>query len=478
MSALLAKLPPLEPAMGRVPPSDLDAEAAVLSACLLDAQAFDEVRDILKPIHLYADANRRILEAAYELQATHQPVDIVGVAGYLRDKGRLDQIGGTPYLAQLTDATPAVAHAGDHARRVLAKFRQRQMISACQLAAAEGYGDIGDNVQAWLDRVEGTVFACTEGTADVDPAEEVGDVVRVVVDEIAARGRGELPDSGVPALTPELTEMLGGYENGKLYMIAARPGMGKSAAILQEMLVTARAGEAAVLISAEMTKKELALRLLSLIAKIDGKRLKKGKINRDEWTRLVAAADELRSIPLALSFRAGATLHQIRGDVRRKLSEMRKKRNKPEMRLGKIGVDYLQILNGERQKGESREAEIANLTRGLMWMAMEFGCPLIAGAQLNRELERRPDKRPVLSDLRESGAIEQDSFGILFLYRDEYYNKDSTDKGLAEIIVAKNRGAGNGMLRVKFTAEYTRFDALAPDHAEFNEWDPADDYPQ
>jgi replicative DNA helicase len=479
------ELPPLQPAPGRVPPSDLEAEGAVLAAALLDAEALDVVREII-PVPkgtMYADANARILEAAYTLQDKGQPVDIVQVAGLLRDSGRLDQIGGTPYLAQLADATPSVANVADHAQRVREKARLRRMIAVCQVAAAEGYGDVGD-ATAWLGAVEKAVFESAQEGAAADAAELIGPVLERVSDAIWARrdGGGAL---GIPCITPQVTRAMMGYRRGKMHVIAARPGVGKTSYALGALVAAARAGYAAIFESAEMDKEELGLRLICEVARIDSRRLIMGELHVGDAARIVDACNELAKLPIALSFRPGATLAQIRGDIRRKLSDLRKKfpptpERPQELELGEVIVDYIQLLNGERQKGDTREVEVSTLSRGLAWIAGEFNCALLALSQLNRAVETRntKDKRPTLSDLRESGAIEQDAYTVTGLYRDEYYFKDSPDKGTAEAIYLKNREGAGGMTRLKFTAEYTRFDDLAPDDWAPADYDPGDDYPR
>jgi replicative DNA helicase len=193
---------------------------------------------------------------------------------------------------------------------------------------------------------------------------------------------------------------------------------------------------------------------------VDVRRIMAGSLNREEWARVVVAAAELKKIPLAISHRPGMRLGQLRADVRRKVRELRNKQG-GDLELGLIVVDYIQLLDGERQRGDSRESEVAGISRGLKWIAGEFGCPVLALSQLNRELEKRPDKRPQMSDLRESGAIEQDAYAILFLYRDEVYNKNSADVGTCEVIVAANRNGPPGKIRLSFAAEHVRFDTLS-----------------
>lgn len=465
----------LEPAAGRVPPSDLDAEAAVLSAAMLDAEARDIVRDILKPEHMYADANNRILAAIYELMDQGQPADVVTVAGLLRSNGRIDQIGGTPYLAQLADATPFVAHADHHAKIVRDKARQRQMISVCQASAAEGYGDI-PSVTTWLDRVEQSVFDAAENTQDGEHAESFDTLIPSALANVRERRSQGGSLAGLDTGWGGLNEILNGWIAGKLYVLAGRPGMGKSGLGLAACLNVAKSGQGAIFISAEMTRVELAMRAMALEGRVPIERVMAGTLNTEEHVRLTAAANELRKIPMAISERPGATLAQVRSDVRRKTAEMRGKHGK-DLKIGLVSVDYIQVMNGNRRNGDSRENEVSSISKGLMWLAGETKIPVLALSQLNRELEKRPDKRPQLSDLRESGSLEQDAYGVLFVYRDEYYNKDSQERGLAEIIVPKHRNGRTGKVMMKFTGEYVRFSSHDSRPQEIQELDNvADNY--
>lgn len=809
----------LEPAAGRVPPSDLDAEAAVLSASMLSAEARDIVRDILRPEHFYADANRRICEAIYDLSEQGQPADAVTVAAHLRASGRIDQIGGTAYLSVIVDATPFVAHAETHARIVRDKARQRRMIAVCQSNAAEGYGDVGP-VTEWLDRVEQDVFDAAESAQDGEHAEGFDTLIPSALANVRERRAQGGKLAGIDTGWSGLNEVLNGWISGKLYVLAGRPGMGKAqplaakvltpvgwrmmgdlavgdpiigadghvhrvtgvfeqgekevfrvtmsdggstvccddhlwqtrsrserranapgsakplrlvrsaltransggsnhsipfasaasfdsrgalpidpwllgvylgdgsisgsklrisnvepdvrrrvvealpagdavaetpedlsvkkaqrdngqslmllalenlglrgahswekfvpeqflfgsiserARLLQglcdtdgyvtdpggaaveycttspmlrehvaflvgslggrvtwqtkkgayskrgqsfecreyyrvqisfpdgkivpvssekhlakykpgarriterfiasvepegravcrcisvsapdklyvtdDFIVThnsglalaaclnvAKSGLGSIFISAEMTRVELAQRAMALEARVPIERVMSGMINTDEHVRLTAAANELRKLPMAISERPGATLAQIRSDIRRKTAEMRA-RHGADLKVGLISVDYIQVLNGQRRGADSRENEVSGLSKGLMWLAGETKIPVLALSQLNRELEKRPDKRPQLSDLRESGSLEQDAYGVLFVYRDEYYNKDSEEKGIAEVNVSKHRNGRTGKVLMKFTGEYVRFATLDTRAAEVQQFD-------
>lgn len=482
------ELPELRPSAGRVPPHDLDAEAAVLSACLLSTDAFDQVHDALQPGHFYSDANRKIFEAVTELQTSGRPVDVVSVATWLRDRERLQQVGGTPYLAQLTDATPAVAHVEAHARTVREKWRVRQLIATCQKFAAEGYGDCGD-VQEFIDKAEQAVFDIArvpESTAVRPVREAIHGAFDILV---AASKRGE-GITGIPTGFDRLDRKCAGLHKGDLYIVAGRPGMGKTSFVLNIAVNVAsprrvstagtlgadeeRPGWGVGFFSLEMPREQLASRLLSVEARVDVSRIRSGSIRHEDWNKLTDAAARVGRLPIWLDDTPALGLLDLRAKIRRLKAELgRPSGDRPDAQeLGLVVVDYLQLMQGRRDAA-SREQEISELSRGLKQLAKEMQVPVIALSQLNRSVETRTtkDKRPQLSDLRESGAIEQDADTILFIYRDEYYFPESPDRGVAEIIISKQRNGPTGTVKVRFSPEFTRFDNLATEDYEFDEYD-------
>ena len=454
---------------GRVPPNDLDAEAAVLSACLHDQEreVLDETRQILTPRHFYAHANATIFEAMLSLDAEGQPTDVVTVASWLRDRGRLTQIGGTPYLAQLSDATPAVAHVAAHARLVAGKARQRDVIAYAHKLVAEGYGNIEDP-RCWaLDAAQGLTDVAATGEDD-DPAETMEELMPRVFGQLSERAQAGGKFRGVETGWKALSEFLGGWERGKMHVIAARPGMGKTAMVMGACINVAKAGHPACMVSAEMDKDELVERALAVEANVSLTKIRAAKMNQAEWAAVTAASAKLKTLPIILKHRAGAKLFEVRSEFR-----------KATRRFGRLGlgvVDYLQVLDGERRDGDSRESEVSGLSRGLMWMASEFDMPLLAVSQLNRGVEARSNqnKRPSLGDLRESGAIEQDAYTVAFLYRDDYYNKESQWAGTVEVIVGKNRSGPTGMVRLRFLADSTSLVDLDNGQESLPDYDPND----
>ncbi len=492
MSAMEAGAGELAPSGGRVPPNELDAEAAVLSAVLLDTDAFDRVQETLSPEHFYADANRRIYEAILDLKSmSGQPADIVSVAAWLRDRNRLTQVGGTPYLAQLADATPAVAHVENHARMIREKWRLRQLIATCQRVTAEGYAGCED-VQGFIDSAEQAVFDIARVPAHSNMVSAKDAIHRAfdILTETARRGGGV---TGIESGFRELDRMCSGLHRGDLYIVAGRPGMGKTAFVLNLAVNVAspkgageheergdfeapaeRPGHGVLFCSLEMPKEQLAARLLASEARVDMAGIRAGRPQREDWPKLTEAAARVSRLPLWIDDTPALTLLDLRAKIRRLQAEIsRGDSHIAAQGLGLVAVDYLQLMQGRRDAG-SREQEISELSRGLKQLAKEMSVPVLALSQLNRAVETRTtkDKRPQLSDLRESGAIEQDADAIFFIYRDFYYFKESADKrNVAEIIVAKQRNGPTGSFETRYTDAYVRFDNLANEEYNFDEMD-------
>jgi replicative DNA helicase len=466
----------LEPPIvaGRVPPHDLDAEAAVLSAVLLSRAALDRVIDVLKPEHFYSDANGRIYEAAVALALAGTPIDIVSVASYLRDRERLGQVGGPSYLCQLADATPAVAHVGAHALIVYEKWRMRALIATCQRVAAEGYGDVGP-VQEWIDGAEHAIYELAR-TARQNAAEPLNHLLRAAFQQIAAAAERGERITGIPTGFERFDGITAGLHVGDLLIVAARPGMGKSSFVhnLAVNVASPRSygddgkvvpGIGVGVFSLEMPREQIAVRMVCSEGRVDVGKVRRGHLQPDDWRKLTEAARYLSSLPVWIDDTPALGILELRAKVRRLQAEYNRDATptSPERRVGVVIVDYLQLMKG-REGVTNREQEISELSRGLKQLAKELGVAVIALSQLNRAVETRSakDKRPQLSDLRESGAIEADADTIVFIYRDEYYNPETTNaKGIAELIVAKQRNGPVGKALTRFTASCTRFDNLA-----------------
>jgi replicative DNA helicase len=454
---------------------------------MLAQEAFDRVSEFLHPEHFYSGANQRVYEAVLALQNESRPVDVVTVASWLRDRGLLAQIGGTPYLAQLTDAIPTIAHVEAHGRVVKEKWRLRRVIATCQDFAAVGYGDCGD-VQGFIDQAEQAIFdlARQPDATSLVPLKTAIHGAFGILSEAAKRGGGI---TGLATGFPDLDKMTAGLHPGDLYIVAARPGMGKTAFVLNLAAQLAEPrrvalegsldpveqyGNGVVFFSLEMPREQLASRLLASDARVDVSKIRSGNIGKDDWINLTESASKLGHLPLWLDDTPAISLLEVRARVRRLQAEIgRRGSDGPKAnRLGLVVIDYLQLMTG-RVGVHSREQEISELSRGLKQLAKEMGLAVIALSQLNRSVETRTtkDKRPQLSDLRESGAIEQDADTIIFIYRDDYYNTDSTVPDTAELIVAKQRNGPTGKFLLRFNKACTRFENRAPDEYEFNDWD-------
>jgi replicative DNA helicase len=468
---------------GRVPPHDLGAEAAVLSAAMLDADALDEVLDILEPEHFYSTANELIFEAAKALAADWMPVDVTTVAGWLRSREQIQKIGGVRYLAQLVDATPAVAHVDAHARIVVEQWRLRELIRTCQKFAAEGYGDVGEP-QTFIDSAEQAIYdiARTEARSTTVMVAEAMTTAFTALREAAERG-GSI--TGMPTGFTDLDKKIAGLHRGDLLIIAARPGMGKTSLALNIAVNVAASklgddgketpGTGVAVFTLEMPKEQLATRMLCSEARVDLGKLRQGYLNQDDWAHLTSAARFIGAMPMWIDDQPALSLLELRAKVRRAKAEASRKGQLlglgDDTEVGLVVVDYLQLMRG-RKDAKSREQEISEISRGLKALAKEQNVPVIALSQLNRGVETRggKDKRPMLSDLRESGAIEQDADTVVFIFRPEYYDRETTDRGIAELIVSKQRNGPTGTVRTRFSAHCTRFDNLAP-----SEWSGYDD---
>lgn len=464
---------------GSVPPHDLAAERAVLSEILEDG--VDEVVDLLKPQHFFAAEHRPVFEAALDLAEDGIPVDVRTVCTWLRDRERLHAIGGEAFVQSLVYEAPYKGNIRVYAETVRSKWLVRQVIAQSQATAAAGYGPIED-ARSYVDAAEAAIYAIAH-------APESSTMQRIVVplqdafraiQQAAERG---LRTTGLPTGFTRYDEKTSGLHDGELTIIAARPGMGKTAfmmAIAVHMASPRRApvvdaggyahevdadGYGAVIFSLEMPREGLALRTACAEARVNGLKARKGELQPADWSRLTEAGQLFSSLPIWIDDTPGATLLEIRAKVRRLQAEYNREATDttPERRIGLVAIDYLQLMRHEG--ADSREQEVSELSRGLKNLAKELNVPVIALSQLNRSVETRTvkDKRPQLSDLRESGAIEQDADVVTFIYRDEYYNPEDTRyPGLAEIIIGKQRNGPTGKVLTRFDGPTTRFDNLAP----------------
>lgn len=474
---------PFAPQAGRVPPSDLDAEAAVLSACVLDPNCVDDVREILVPSDMYADANRRILDAIYSLQDAKKEVDIVAVAGVLRDNKRLDQVGGTPYLAQLADATPAVAHVVEHAMRVKDKAKIRVMIAACQKFAAEGYGDVGPTAD-WLEEVEKTITAAANDRRDQEKtAVMYGEGARQAYKTIAESARTGATMVGFPTGFDELDNHVGGLAGGDFWIVGGYPGIGKTSWVKQAAesvaLHTTRDGDrvGVAFFSLEMKTRQLMMRSMARRSEIPFANVRIGRMQPKQWNVLVNnCQDEAPKVAMVLDEGRDLTPHRMRRKLRQHLVSMRQQFGN-RLKLGAVVVDYIQLMTPNRAS-KNRAEELGAISKELKSLAGEFDCAVIALSALNRPEQKARPKAPGMSALRESGALEFDADVILMIHRDDpFKDKAEAHDNIAELVVVKGRNSGPSRHEVKFDGRFTAFYPLS--HMLYSEvearpewWDP------
>jgi replicative DNA helicase len=430
-----------------VQPSNLEAEQSVLGGILLEPGALDRLADILAPEDFYHEAHEKIYAAMLDLYRRREPVDLVTVTALMADRKILDAVGGPGFLASLTDNVGSAANIEYWGNIVHEKSVLRRLITLSNEIAAQCYEPISD-VEVFLDEAENRVFTIAESKM----RQGFHPLNTLVEKEIslleALYGRQELT-TGVATHFRDLDGYTAGLQNSDLIILAARPSMGKTALALNIAYNVAHYSQIPVAVfSLEMSKEQLVRRLLSSIGRIDASRLRRAFFSSDEWTRLLEAAGQLYDCPILIDDTPAVSALEVRAKCRRL---------KRDKKLGLVVIDYLQLMRG-RSDVASREQEISEISRSLKALAKELEVPIIALSQLNRRVEERPDKRPVLSDLRESGAIEQDADVIMFIYRDEVYKKDSLDKGVAEIKIGKQRNGPTGTFKLHFSSQFTRFD--------------------
>ncbi len=445
------RLPGAPGSGARLLPHNLEAEESVLGAMLLSREAIAAAVEKLSADDFYRPAHGHVFDAIVDLYAKGEPADPVTVADELRRKGLLDAVGGSAMLVALQTGTPTTTNAGHYAHLVSEHSLLRRLITTAGEISEIGYS-LPDDVVGAIDHAEALVFQLAERRA-ADTMVPLRDSLSVGLDrleELYERGDSV---TGLHTGYTDLDEQLNGLQPNSLYIVGARPAMGKSAFAL------GLAGHAAlvqhrpvVFFSLEMGHLELTQRLLSAEAKVDSTRLRNGKLHAEDWPKITAAVGRLAEAPIFIDDNPHLTVMEIRGKCRRLKSR--------HGDLGLVVIDYLQLMTG-RTKAENRQVEVAEISRGLKILARELQAPVVALSQLSRTLESRADKRPMLSDLRESGSLEQDADVVMFLYRDEVYNPDSADRGVAEVIVAKHRSGPTGITRLAFLDHYTKFANMA-----------------
>jgi replicative DNA helicase len=444
---------------GRLPPHNLEAERSVLGAILVNNDAIHRVLEIgLEARDFYREIHQKIFEVLISLSERGEAVDLVTLTSALRDRNWYEIVGGTATLTSLFEDTFAVSNVVHYAKIIREKALLRRMIDTAAEITADAFDGVED-VEAYLDEAERKVFA----VSDIKLSKSFSSMQQILVENmhtIEELSQKKEVVTGLATGFHDFDKITSGLHGGQLVIIAGRPAMGKTSLVLSVAQNAAIAKKAVVaLFSLEMSKEELGFRFLSGPSRIESKRLKVGRLADRDWPRLAQAADQLSKSKIYLDDSGDLTVMDMRARCRRLLSM--------EKRLDLIVVDYLQLMRGSkglsRGGDASREREISEISRNLKGLAKELRCPIVALSQLNRGVESRQDKRPMLSDLRESGAIEQDADLVGFVYRDEVYNKETEDRGIAELIIAKHRAGETATIRLAWLAEYTLFANLAQD---------------
>ena len=439
---------------GVKPPHSLEAEREVLSAVFIDPNAMDVISETLRAEDFYLERHQLLFGALSDLHERGTAIDLVTVQQALKDRGQYDKIGGARTLGELLDRAGTVSNLEHYCEIVRQKAVLRRMVDAARQIETAGLQDVSD-VEEFLDEAERSVFAVLENRANTN-LRPIKEVVSAALEQIQAAFDAEGDVTGIGTGFRDWDKLTHGLQRGDLVILAARPAMGKTSFVLNVAVNAAiKYAHSVAVFSLEMPAEQLAQRLLSCEARIDLSSLRGGYLQEDEWPRLVQASDELAKTRIFLDDLPGASPTQIRAKCRRL---------KRREGLDLVIIDYLQLMNAGMKMG-SREQEISYISRSLKGLAKDLSCPVIALSQLNRGLESRTDKRPMMSDLRESGAIEQDADMICFIYREEVYNKECPpeQQGVAELIVGKHRNGPTGTVRLKFWKSWTRFDNLAPE---------------
>ncbi len=449
---------PIDPAIAqlRVPPHSIEAEQSVLGGLLLDNEALDRVTDLISESDFYRSEHKLIFQQMSRLLERGKPADVITVSEAIEQAGLSDETGGLAYLGELAANTPSAANIRRYAEIVRERAVLRHLVVAGDEIATDALNPLGRDAKELLDTAEQKVFAIAEmGAKTQQGFVHINPLLTQVVERIQELHDRDDPSeiTGVPTGFADLDRMTSGLQPGDLIIIAGRPSMGKTAMALNiAEYVAVDVGLPVAVFSMEMGGTQLAMRLLASIGRLDSHRVRTGRLTDDEWSRLTYALGKLHEAPMHIDETGGMNPTDLRGRARRLKRQVGK--------LGLIVIDYIQLMGTTRQ-GENRATEVSEISRSLKALARELEVPIIALSQLSRKVEERTDKRPMMSDLRESGAIEQDADVILMMYREEYYKPDTPDKGMAEVIIGKQRNGPTGTVNLAFLGEYTRFENLA-----------------
>jgi replicative DNA helicase len=440
----------------RIPPHSQEAESSVLGGLLLDNNSWDKVGDLLVEADFYRYEHRLVFASITSLVNTNRPADVITVFEQMQSQGKAEEVGGLAYLNSLAQYVPSSANIRRYAEIVRERSILRKLVSVSDEIATSALNTNGRPVTNILDEAEQKIFSIgEEGSRMRQGFQSMDKLVVQLLDRVEEMSQNPNDITGVPTGFFDLDRMTSGMQAGDLIVLAARPSMGKTALAINIAEHVALQEDLPVAVfSMEMGASQLAIRIVGSIGRIDQGRLRTGKLIDDEWPRLSDAIERLKTVSLSIDETPGLTTSELRASARRLARSCGK--------LGLVVVDYLQLMSGSGGgDGENRATELGEISRGLKMLAKELQCPVIALSQLNRGVEQRTDKRPMMSDLRESGAIEQDADVIMFIYRDDYYNKDSKEPGVAEIIIAKQRNGPTGTVKLTFLKPITKFESYA-----------------
>ncbi len=437
--------------LGKVPPHDIEAEQAILGSMLTDRDAVISAIEVLKPDDFYREDNKIIYEAILNLYNRSEPIDVITVRAELETMGKIDNVGGLEYLVELPDKVPTTANSMKYIKIVEEKSSLRKLIKTANEIIELGY-DPTEDVDDIMESAEKKIFNIMQDK-DQKGYSPLKDVLVESFTKLEELYNRKQHITGVPSGFIDLDYRTAGFHGSELILIAARPAMGKTAFALNIASNAAlRANVPVAVFSLEMSKEQLVNRILSSESMVDSNKIRTGKLDEEDWSKLAETIGPLSEGEMYIDDTPGINIMEIRAKCRKL---------KIEKNIGLVVIDYLQLIQGTGRRNGSREQEISEISRSLKILAKEIDVPVIALSQLSRAAEQRPDHRPMLSDLRESGAIEQDADIVMFLYRDDYYNQDSEKKGIAEVILAKHRGGSTGTVDLRWIGNYTKFVNLA-----------------
>ncbi len=433
--------------LGKVPPHNSEAEQTVLAAALIDHIAVEKIINLLANDDFYYEANKEIFDSIKQVHMQNIPVDVLTVSEELKKRGKIDYIGGFEYLARLTENIITSKNVEAYCNIIREKSTLRKLISVSNEIIEKGFRE-SDDVQKVIELAESRIFAISQNRS-INSFTEIKDVLMEVFNQLEERAKNKGSLTGLTTGYDDLDRMTSGLQRSDLILLAARPSMGKTALALNIAMNSVKTGASVALFSLEMSKEQYVQRIISMESMVESTKLRSGNLDDDDWTRLISVMSAITNYKVFIDDTASVSLFEVMSKCRRL---------KMEKGLDLIIVDYLQLMTDGGKGGDNRQQEISNISRGLKAMARELDCPVVALSQLSRAPELRTDHRPIMSDLRESGAIEQDADVVMMLYRDEYYHKEESEKkGITDVIITKQRNGPVGTVELAWIGQYTKF---------------------